>query len=75
MTWDQLESMWKEYSGSARAHWSKLTEEDWQALNGKREPLVDRVQRRYGITKDEAERRVDEWHRALQDIVETSKVH
>ncbi len=28
MTWDQLEAKWNEFAGSARAHWSKLTDDD-----------------------------------------------
>ncbi len=73
MTWDQLEAKWKEFAGSARAHWSKLTDDDWRTITGKKEHLTARVQERYGIAKEEAERQVDEWSRALQDIVETSK--
>ncbi len=70
MHWNQLESRWKEFAGSARAHWSKLTEDDWQAITGRKELLVERIQKRYGIAKEESERQVDEWSRALQDIVE-----
>jgi len=75
MTWDQLEGKWSEYAGSARAHWSKLTDEDWQTITGKKEALAGAIQKRYGIAKDEAERQIDEWSRALLDIVESSRVH
>jgi uncharacterized protein YjbJ (UPF0337 family) len=75
MDWDQLEGRWKEFAGSARAHWSKLTDDDWQAITGKKEHLVGLVQKRYGIAKDEAERQVDAWSSALQNIVEGSKKH
>ena len=70
MNWDQLEGKWKDYAGSARAHWSKLTDEDWQAMTGKKEHLVGLIQQRYGIAKQEAERQVDAWSRAQLDIVE-----
>ncbi len=73
MTWDQLEAKWNEFAGSARAHWSKLTDDDWRTITGKKEHLISRVQERYSLAKEEAERQVDEWSRALQDIVETSK--
>ena len=75
MNWDQLEHRWREFAGSARAHWSQLTDDDWQTITGKKEQLVRRIQERCGIPKDEAETQVDHWSDALQDIVETSKSH
>jgi uncharacterized protein YjbJ (UPF0337 family) len=75
MNWDQLEGKWRQFAGSARAHWSKLTDDDWQAIAGKKEQLVGRIQERYGVAKEEAARQVDRWSDALQDIVEASKTH
>jgi uncharacterized protein YjbJ (UPF0337 family) len=75
MNWDQLEGTWKQFAGSARAHWSKLTDDDWQTITGKRERLVGRIQERYGVAREEAERQVDQWSGALQDIVEASRAH
>jgi uncharacterized protein YjbJ (UPF0337 family) len=71
MNWDQLEGRWKEFAGSARAHWGKLTDNDCETITGKKEQLVGHIQKRYGVTKAEAERQVDEWARALQDIAQT----
>lgn len=70
MNWNQLEARWKEFAGSACAHWSKLTDDDWQAINGKKEELVARLQERYGIAKGAAELQVDAWSNGLLDIVE-----
>ncbi len=75
MKWEPLEAQWKEYAGSARAHWSQLTDDDWKAITGKKAQLVGRIQQRYGIAKEEAEKQVDHWSDALQDILDTSKVH
>lgn len=75
MNWEQLETKWKEFAGSARAHWSRLTDDDWQTITGKKEQLVSRIQQRYGVAKQEAEKQVDHWSDALQEIVETSKSH
>jgi uncharacterized protein YjbJ (UPF0337 family) len=41
--------------------WGKLTDDDLTVINGKQDQLVGRVQERYGIAKDEAERQVKEW--------------
>jgi len=73
MNWHQMEGEWEEFAGSARAHWSRLTEDDWRTITGKKEHLVECVQKRYGIAKEEAEKQVDQWSSALQDIAEASK--
>jgi uncharacterized protein YjbJ (UPF0337 family) len=45
----------------------KLTDNDLQALSGKKDQLVGLVQERYGIAKDEAERQVNEWGNSFSD--------
>lgn len=67
MNWDQIEGKWKQFTGSAREHWGRLTDDDWQTVAGKREQLVGRIQERYGITKSEAEKSAEAWSRALKD--------
>jgi uncharacterized protein YjbJ (UPF0337 family) len=73
MQWDQLEAQWKKFAGSARAHWNKLTDDDWQTTTGKRQHLVGRIRKRYAIAKKEAERQVDEWSGALLDVGEAPR--
>ena len=67
MNWDQVEGKWKQFTGSARAQWGKLTDDDWQKIAGKKENLVGRIQERYGIAKEEAEKQADAWSSALKD--------
>jgi uncharacterized protein YjbJ (UPF0337 family) len=66
MNWDQIEGQWKQFTGSARVRWGKLTDDDWQTIAGKKEQLVGRIQERYGIAQAEAESQADEWSRALK---------
>ncbi len=73
MNWDQVEGKWKEFAGSARAHWGKLTDDDWQVISGKKEQLAGRIQQRYGIAKEEAERQIEKWSEALTEAVHASK--
>ena len=61
MNWDQIEGKWKQLSGGARVKWGKLTDSDWQIVAGKKDQLVGRIQERYGLAKDEAERQADDW--------------
>ena len=66
MNWDQIEGKWKQFTGSARERWGKLTDDDWQTIAGKKDQLVGRIQERYGIAKAEAEKQADEWSRAFE---------
>ena len=61
MNWDTIEGQWKQFKGRAKQAWSKLTDDDLANLNGKREQLAGKIQERYGIQKQEAERQIDEW--------------
>ena len=63
MNWDRIEGKWKQAVGKVKEKWAKLTDDDLQFINGKRDQLVGRIQERYGIGKDEAERQVDEFSR------------
>lgn len=74
MNWDQIEGKWKQIKGSARAHWGKLTDDDWSQVTGKKEHLVGRIQERYGIAREEAEKQADEWSRAILDVEQESDV-
>ena len=61
MNWDQVEGNWKQFSGKVREGWGKLTDDDLAVVNGQRDQLVGRIQERYGIAKEEAEKQVKEW--------------
>ena len=75
MEWHEIEGQWKEFAGSARAHWSKLTEDDWQAITGIKGHLAGRIQKRYGVTREEAVKQIDEWSGGLTDIAEGSSAN
>jgi uncharacterized protein YjbJ (UPF0337 family) len=63
MNWDRVEGNWKQFRGRVQQQWGKLTNDDLDVVEGKRDELVGRIQERYGIAKDEAERQVDDWTR------------
>jgi uncharacterized protein YjbJ (UPF0337 family) len=65
MNWDRIEGNWKQVTGKVKEQWGRLTEDDIQVIKGKQEQLIGRIQERYGITKDEAERQVKSWARDL----------
>jgi len=61
MNWDILEGKWKQLKGQFRQKWGKLTDQDLERIGGHREELVGKIQERYGIAKDDAERDADEF--------------
>ena len=71
MNWDQIEGKWKQMKGSVRQRWAKLTDDDLELIAGKRDEFAGRLQERYGIAKDEADRQLDEWQRGVNDPSET----
>ncbi|TXD96929.1 CsbD family protein [Psychrobacter frigidicola] len=52
---------WNQLKGSAKQKWADLTDDDLLHVEGSRDKLVGKVQERYGHSKDDAERAVDEW--------------
>jgi uncharacterized protein YjbJ (UPF0337 family) len=63
MNWDTIAGNWKQFQGKVRQQWGKLTDDDLELVQGKRDELAGRIQERYGIAKDEAERQIDDWSR------------
>jgi uncharacterized protein YjbJ (UPF0337 family) len=61
MNWDRVEGKWKQLRGTARAKWGRLTDDDLDLIAGHRDQLIGRLQERYGIARDEAEKQTDEW--------------
>jgi uncharacterized protein YjbJ (UPF0337 family) len=61
MNWDQVEGNWKQWKGKAKEKWGKFTDDDWAMVQGKRDQLIGRIEERYGIAREEAERQVQEF--------------
>ena len=67
MNWDRVAGNWKQVKGKFREKWGKLTDDDLDVIEGKREQLAGRLQATYGIAKDEAERQIDEFEKSFRD--------
>ncbi len=63
MNADQFKGKWKQLKGDAKIKWGELTDDDLDKVEGNRDKLVGSIQERYGRTKEEAEREVDDWAR------------
>jgi uncharacterized protein YjbJ (UPF0337 family) len=61
MNWDQIQGKWRQFKGSAKRQWGKFTDDDLEYIAGHRETLIGKLQERYGLAKEEAQKRADEW--------------
>jgi uncharacterized protein YjbJ (UPF0337 family) len=60
MNWDRIEGNWKQFRGTIKEKWGKLTDDDLDVIEGKRDKLAGKIQERYGKTKDAVDREIDE---------------
>ena len=67
MNWDRIEGNWKQFKGSAKAQWGKLTDDHLDVLAGQRTQMAGKIQELYGISKDEAEKQLSDWQASVLD--------
>jgi uncharacterized protein YjbJ (UPF0337 family) len=60
---DRMEGNWKQFKGKIQEQWGKLTDDDLDVAEGRREQLVGRIQERHGLTKEVAHEQVLEWEK------------
>jgi len=60
VNWDQIKGSWEQTKGEIKTRWGKLTDDDLTVIAGERDKLVGRLQELYGLSKEEAQRQVDE---------------
>ncbi len=58
---DQFEGQWHQFKGKLREKWGELTDDDIDRIAGRREQLAGEIQSRYGKSKEEAKREVDDF--------------
>jgi len=65
MNWDRAGGEWKQIKGKVKQKWAKLTDDDVAYIAGHRDQLLGRLQERYGIARDQAEKQVKEWEKSI----------
>ena len=65
MNEDKIKGQWKQLAGKLKAQWGKLTDDDLTVAEGNEQYLAGKLQERYGIAKDEAEKQIKEFNRSL----------
>jgi uncharacterized protein YjbJ (UPF0337 family) len=67
MNWDRIKGNWKQITGKAREQWGKLTDDDLDVIAGHRDKLAGKIQERYGVAKEEAEKQLAAWERKADE--------
>ena len=65
MDWNRIEGNWKQFTGHVKEKWGKLTDDDLDVINGRRDQLEGKIQERYGIAKDQVRSDVDTWLKSM----------
>lgn len=63
---DIIKGKWQEIQGSVKQQWGKLTDNDLAEINGSREKLAGKIQKNYGLAKDEVEKQLKEWEKSCE---------
>jgi uncharacterized protein YjbJ (UPF0337 family) len=65
MNWDVVKGKWKQVKGEARVKWGEITDDEMDQIGGEKDKLVGKLQERYGWSREEAEKRAEEFASAL----------
>ena len=59
---DRIAGSWKQFKGKIKETWGKLTRDHLTMIEGKKDQLIGRLQERYGLNKEQAERQAEDFH-------------
>lgn len=65
MSWNRIEGNWKQFKGKVKETWGELTDDELEQIAGKRDMLLGKIQEKYGIAQDEAEKRIRNFEKTL----------
>lgn len=55
---NRLEANWKQLRGAVKEQWGELSDDDLDRIDGQRDQLVGKLQERYALAREDAEREV-----------------
>jgi len=61
MNWSNIETGWADFKANAKQQWSKLTDQQINDTQGKRDQLSMSVQQAYALSKEDTERQISDW--------------
>lgn len=67
MNWERFKANWTQLRGHVRMQWGRLTDDQLDVIEGRRDLLLGKLQEAYGVTAEEADRQVSAWEDAALD--------
>jgi uncharacterized protein YjbJ (UPF0337 family) len=64
--WEQIAGKWKQFGGEVKKNWGKLTDDELMQINGDRDILAGKLQEKYGLAKEDANKQIDTWAKKLK---------
>lgn len=61
MDWHQIERNWKQLKGNVKQQWGEMTDDQLDVIAGKRNKLAGKIQEVYVVTKQDAEKQLNDW--------------
>ena len=61
MNEDTIKGNWKQFKGNLKEQWGKLTDDDFDVIDGRREQLLGKLQERQGLAREAAEKQISDW--------------
>lgn len=58
---DIIEGKWEQVKGEVQKKWGKLTDDDLDVIKGDAKILAGKLQERYGYSKEEAEKELEDY--------------
>ena len=74
MNHDIFAGHWKQMRGTLKSWWGKLSDDDFEWIEGQKDKLIGLVQEKYGYTRDQAREEVDRRFNEYDDKDSTASV-
>ena len=63
MNINEIKGKFNELKGDFKQKWGELTDDDWKQIGGSKDKLLGILQQKYGRSKEQAQREIDEHSR------------
>jgi uncharacterized protein YjbJ (UPF0337 family) len=61
MNWERLEGSLRQMTGRLKQQWGRILSDTATQTDGQHEELIGKIQQAYGISRDDAERQINDW--------------
>ena len=61
MNINEIKGKFNELKGDFKTKWGELTDDDWKQIDGNKDKLLGVLQQKYGRTKEQAQREIDDF--------------